>query len=102
MTQGKGAEREHEAREHRVVDRRVEVEARLGGVELVFVAAERTASGGEHLAPEARNVDHHRVVERVEVDQLVEGAVHRGETGGLPAAATSDSSVVVTAPPTLT
>jgi hypothetical protein len=44
-----------------------------------------TASGAQHLTAEAGNVDHDRgVVERVEVDQLVERAIHRRQTGGVP------------------
>ncbi len=67
--------------EQRIVHRRVEVEAGLGLVQPLLVVVQRLPAGVQHLPPEAGDVDDDRgVAQLVARDDLVERAVHGGET----------------------
>jgi hypothetical protein len=84
VAQRERAERHHQAREHGIVERGLKVETRLGVVQMMFVVAQRTATGSKHLTAEARYLeDHGRVVEGVQVDQVVERPVDGVEAGAL-------------------
>ena len=78
--QRQGAHREHQRRQRRVLDLRIEVQAGVGLAQALLVEAERAPSRAQHLAAESGYVDDHGgVLQLVLRDEVIEGQIDGGD-----------------------